>query len=182
MLTTIDFEASCLPVHGRSYPIEVGICDERGARAWLIRPAPDWAGWDWTAEAEALHGITRERLAAEGLPVARVLGELAAAVHGRRLVADSYLDARWLDTLAAAAGEPAPARIEHVEAILSRGGHGDAALIEACRIADMAVPRRHAAAADATWLFTLLESLGATTEAPLFAWAPAAMPAASALS
>nr|MEC6700676.1 hypothetical protein [Sphingobium sp. SJ10-10] len=36
---TIDFEVSCLPHHGRSFPIEVGIADSQGSRAWLIRPA-----------------------------------------------------------------------------------------------------------------------------------------------
>ena len=53
----IDFEASCLPRHGRSFPIEVGIAGGGIARSWIIRPHAAWAGWDWTAEAEALHGL-----------------------------------------------------------------------------------------------------------------------------
>ena len=36
-LIALDFEASCLPRHGRSYPIEIGIADEHG----LIRSKSD---------------------------------------------------------------------------------------------------------------------------------------------
>src|SRR3546814_5436437 len=61
-ILTIDFEASCLPRHGLSYPIEVGIAREGKARSWLIRPHDDWAGWHWSAEAEALHGLDRDRV------------------------------------------------------------------------------------------------------------------------
>ena len=51
-ILAVDFEASCLPRHGRSYPIEVGIANENGtARSWLIRPAVLWEGWTWTEEA-----------------------------------------------------------------------------------------------------------------------------------
>ena len=37
-IVTIDFEASCLPQRGRSYPIEVGIAGNKGSLAWLIQP------------------------------------------------------------------------------------------------------------------------------------------------
>ena len=87
---TIDFEASCLPRHGLSYPIEVGIARKGQARSWLIRPHDDWAGWHWSAEAEALHGLSRDRVEREGLPVETVLAELADTdemslieVHGK---------------------------------------------------------------------------------------------------
>ena len=69
-LIALDFEASCLPRHGRSYPIEIGIADEHGLiRSWLIRPPDAWAGWGWTQEAERLHGISKEQLARDGLPL-----------------------------------------------------------------------------------------------------------------
>ncbi len=84
----IDFEASCLPRHGRSFPIEVGIAGGGIARSWIIRPHAAWTGWDWTAEAEALHGLSRARIEAEGEPADLVLAQLAAAVAGCRVVAD----------------------------------------------------------------------------------------------
>ena len=102
-ILTIDFEASCLPRHGRSFPIEVGVAGGGLSRSWLIRPAACWAGWDWTQEAEALHGISRARIERDGLPAAQVLAELVATVAGRRVIADSPLDQYWLDRLAAAA-------------------------------------------------------------------------------
>ncbi|GFE75937.1 hypothetical protein NTCA1_35860 [Novosphingobium sp. TCA1] len=39
----IDFEASCLPEYGLSFPIEVAAARIDGqSRAWLIRPLPVW--------------------------------------------------------------------------------------------------------------------------------------------
>lgn len=71
-LLAIDFEASCLPRHGRSFPIEVGVADGEGwSRAWLISPHADWDDWHWTSEAENEHGITREQNDRDGLPAAR---------------------------------------------------------------------------------------------------------------
>ena len=53
----IDFEASCLPEAGESYPIEVALAKVDGStRSWLIRPSPEWQFWDWSSEAEHLHG------------------------------------------------------------------------------------------------------------------------------
>ena len=87
-LIALDFEASCLPRHGRSYPIEIGIADEHGLiRSWLIRPPDAWAGWGWTQEAERLHGISKEQLARDGLPPARVVAELEPYVRGARVIA-----------------------------------------------------------------------------------------------
>ena len=99
----IDFEASCLPEYGQSFPIEVALAKVDGSsRNWLIRPAPDWEYWDWSPQAEALHGISRELLEREGLPAAQVLAELAAAAAGCDVYADADLDAYWLETMALA--------------------------------------------------------------------------------
>jgi len=172
-LTTIDFEASCLPRHGRSFPIEVGIsADGFTARAWLIRPHDDWAGWTWSDEAEALHGITRAQLDREGLPAAVVLAELTAAVGGGAVLADSVLDAYWLETLAAAAGRSSPFRIDHVRGIIDALGAGPEAIIRAKAVADATTLTRHRAGEDARWLARFVTALEATV--PAAGWAQAA--------
>jgi hypothetical protein len=185
-LTAIDFEASCLPRHGRSFPIEVGIADERGARAWLIRPRPEWQGWDWTARAERLHGIDRATLERSGLPAVQVAAEVAAAVQGRRLIADSRLDGTWLALLMEASGSASPP-VAHVSDIMTELGTTEAEIDEACSALSGHPFRRHRAAEDARWLHGLLTRLRgmaasrmeATPKPPLFGWnAPSAQPAA----
>lgn len=151
-ILTIDFEASCLPRHGRSFPIEVGIAGPATVRSWLIRPSDDWNGWDWTDEAQALHGISRDRIMSEGRPAQAVLGELSAFVAGRRVVADSVLDQYWLETLAAAAHAPAPFAIDHVAQLLDERHVDEAAITAAVAFADANHPARHRAACDAQWL------------------------------
>lgn len=149
---TIDFEASCLPRHGRSYPIEVGIADGGMARSWLIRPHDNWEGWGWTAEAEALHGLSRERIAQEGQPAATVLAELVHATQGCRMIADSLIDQYWLDTLAAAVGMAAPFAIQHVATLFDEQGADEDRVAAAVAFADSQATTRHRAAGDALWL------------------------------
>jgi hypothetical protein len=104
MRVFLDFEASSLDDDG--YPIEVGWVFEDGrSETHLIRPAAQWTDWDETAE--AIHGISRDRLAAEGTPhdiVARrvldVLGE-----HEVYASAPSW-DGKWLSVLLRGAGLP----------------------------------------------------------------------------
>ena len=160
-ILTIDFEASCLPRHGRSFPIEVGIAGGGIARSWIIRPHAAWAGWDWTAEAEALHGLSRARIEAEGAPAAEVLAQLAAAVAGCRVVADSLIDQYWLDTLAATEGVLAPFAIDHVSMLLDEWAADEARIAAAMARADADYPARHRAAADALWLSALVAGLDA---------------------
>lgn len=184
LLTAIDFEASCLPRHGRSFPIEVGIADERGVCSWLIRPDPAWQSWTWAPQAERLHGIARSRLEEEGLPAAQVAVELVVAVRGRRLVADSHLDAHWRDVLAAAAGQGALPPIEHVGETMARIGARDAEIADAVAVLEAQPFRRHRAGDDARWLHGLIGQLQAAAQAraarPLFGWADgAARPAAA---
>ncbi|MEA3539237.1 MAG: hypothetical protein U9R73_08940 [Pseudomonadota bacterium] len=179
-IVTIDFEASCLPRHGRSFPIEVGIAHTDGrARSWLIQPVPEWSEWGWTEEAQSLHGITRQQLDRDGLPIAQVLAELTEAVAGWRVFADSHLDAGWLDTLANAARTPRPFRIEHIEALVDRFGATpeDIAAAQSCLAGETFV--RHRAGDDARWLarfvITLANVAGRRVhevEAPQFGWAP----------
>lgn len=166
-ILTIDFEASCLPRHGLSYPIEVGVAGGGKAQSWLIRPHDDWAGWHWSAEAEGLHGLSLEQVNRDGLPVETVLAELAAAVAGHRMVADSVIDQYWLETLAAAAGRATPFMIDHVSLLLDEHGAGERRIMEAVALADARYPQRHRAASDALWLSCLLDHVaGRTAERP----------------
>ena len=90
----IDFEASCLPEYGRSFPIEVAIARTDGqSRAWLIHPFPQWLDWDWSPEAERLHGISRELLEHKGLPPGHVLAEMADFAQHCAVFADADVDA-----------------------------------------------------------------------------------------
>ena len=177
-IATIDFEASCLPIHGRSYPIEVGIAeDDRSARSWLIRPHGSWRDWDWTGEAERLHGLSRAQLMAEGLPVETVATELAEALHGKRVFADSYLDGEWMATLAAAAQAPLPARVGHLEEIVATLGASGRTVAEIDAALDAQGFARHRAGEDARRLYALIEGLrrmrghSVRAGAPLFRWA-----------
>lgn len=161
-IVAIDFEASCLPVHGLSFPIEVGICDgPESARSWLIRPHPRWAGWTWSREAEALHGIGFDRLMREGLPAEQVAAELIAALHGRRVIADSWLDPVWLRTLTDAAGVDMRIPVGHIEEIIDAAKASDEQVRMLVRRLDRCGLRRHRAADDARWLFGLIDGLQA---------------------
>lgn len=104
MIAFLDFEASSLA--DDSYPIEVGWVFEDGAgETHLIRPAPAWTDWD--VMAEAIHGLSRERLMAEGEPhetVARRILE-ALSEHEVFVTAPSW-DGKWLSVLLRAAGLP----------------------------------------------------------------------------
>lgn len=166
-IMTIDFEASCLPRHGRSFPVEVGIADGDRSRSWLIRPHDDWSGWDWTAEAEALHGLTRDRIMREGQPAAVVLAELVAATQGCRVIADSLIDQYWLDTLAAAAGATTPFKIQHVVTLFDEQGADARRVAAAMAFADGQGATRHHAAGDALWLSALIAHMrGVATLSP----------------
>ncbi|AMK17415.1 MULTISPECIES: 3'-5' exonuclease [Sphingobium] len=166
-ILAIDFEASCLPRHGRSFPIEVGVAVDGWSESWLIRPHESWRGWDWTAQAQALHGLTLERLYREGLPVEAVFDRLVAAVDGRRVVADSHIDQYWLETLSRAAGEPAPFAIDHVSRLLDEYGARDECIVAAVAQADARHPLRHRAASDAAWLSTLLGHVAPGSAVPM---------------
>jgi hypothetical protein len=100
----LDFEASSLG--DDSYPIEVGwVFEDGAAEDWLIRPAPGWTDWDPTAE--AVHGIARARLEAEGAPHQAVAQRMLAALAAHQLYATApSWDGKWLSVLLRAAGLP----------------------------------------------------------------------------
>jgi hypothetical protein len=162
MRVFLDFEASSLA--DESYPIEVGWVFEDGREeSHLIRPAPGWDDWDFTAE--AIHRIGRQRLVAEGeahdAVARRILSELAT--HTVYVSAPSW-DGKWLSVLLRAGGFPRHAmRLrDSDEAMMQAARSGLAAtlapqaldaaaadLVERCRRAAAARPIAHRALADA---------------------------------
>jgi DNA polymerase III epsilon subunit-like protein len=156
----IDFEASCLPEYGQSFPIEVALATIDGeSRHWLIRPASEWEYWDWSPEAEALHGISREMLERDGQSPAQVLAELGAAAEGHAVYADADLDAFWLETLAEAVGAPVPFGVRYLGELLTELGTTRPQVVEALAEARREMPREHTARDDALRLALTLRLL-----------------------
>ena len=93
----IDIEASGFGPE--SYPIEIGIVRKNGERfCSLIKPLDSWC--HWSAEAEALHGISRALLFKRGMeikPLCRQINDFL----GRTTVYSDALshDQRWLNKL-----------------------------------------------------------------------------------
>jgi DNA polymerase III epsilon subunit-like protein len=100
----LDFEASSLGKE--SYPIEVGwVFASGGEESHLIRPAPSWN--DWSAEAEAIHHLTRERLVTEGKSHDEVAKRMLEVLSGHALYATApSWDGQWLSKLLRGAGLP----------------------------------------------------------------------------
>jgi hypothetical protein len=156
----IDFEASCLPNDGLSYPIEVAVAKVGGrSRSWLIKPAPKWFYWDWSEEAESLHGISPNLLKQKGLPARQVLEELADEVAGFRVYADSDLDSYWLETLAEACGQPLPFPILYLGELFQEMQTNSAAIEQAEGLALARMPQEHVARNDARRLAITVELL-----------------------
>ncbi|WP_274644326.1 exonuclease domain-containing protein [Pseudomonas serbica] len=95
----LDFEASGLL--GDSYPIEIGIVGCDGSRfETLIKPATGWTSW--SADAQDVHGIIRERLE-DGMEAVEVFKHLNERYAGKVLWADSAYDRFWMAVLSVAA-------------------------------------------------------------------------------
>lgn len=104
MIVFVDFEASSLGKRG--FPIEVGWAAEDGTgEGHLIRPAPGWE--EWSADAQAVHGIPLDRLLREGAPHDEVARRMVEALTGHDLYASApSWDGQWLSRLLRAAGLP----------------------------------------------------------------------------
>lgn len=104
MIVFLDFEASSLGKH--SYPIEVAWVFEDGrTTSYLIKPAAGWSDWDESAQ--AIHGIERETLLAEGTSHEVVAEQMLVALSGHALYASApSWDGKWLSALLRAAGLP----------------------------------------------------------------------------
>jgi hypothetical protein len=146
----IDFEASCLPEFGQSFPIEVAVArvDGRSA-AWLIRPAEAWKYWDWSDDAEKLHGISREMLEQEGLAPARVIAEMQAFVQDCDVYADADLDEYWLEVLCHTAGANLPFPVRYLGEFMQDRGYSRAQVVGALDRAKRLLPQEHLAREDA---------------------------------
>ncbi len=100
----LDFEASSL---GRdSYPIEAGwVFEDGSSESHLIHPASDWT--DWSESAQAVHGIPRERLFAEGQPHDWVARRMVKMLSGHSLYASApSWDGKWMSVLLRASAIP----------------------------------------------------------------------------
>jgi hypothetical protein len=103
MRVFMDFEASGLTAD--SYPIEIAWVfeDGSGGESHLIRPADGWTAW--TAAGEETHGISREKLTAEGAPADAVARRAVEALSGHDLYASApEWDGKWLSDLLEAGG------------------------------------------------------------------------------
>lgn len=98
----LDIEASGFGAG--SYPIEIGVAMPDGSlHAWLIRPLPQWVHWQDSAE--AIHGISRQRLLNEGQSVRAVADELNELLAGTTAYSDGWgVDCSWLARLFHEAG------------------------------------------------------------------------------
>ena len=84
-----------------SWPVEVGWSTVGGGtESHLIRPLAGWT--NWSAEAEAIHGVSLDYLREHGEPAEIVARRVADVVAARGVIAISAAagrDQRWLDRL-----------------------------------------------------------------------------------
>lgn len=115
--SVIDVEASGFG--SSSYPIEVGVALDSGARfSVLIRPQPDWSYWD--ARAEDTHRITQATLKAYGQPIHEVANELNSILRGHTVYSDCWVtDQPWLNRLFHTARVKQEFKVRAIEMILS---------------------------------------------------------------
>lgn len=66
------------------YPVEVAWAgaDLGAGESWLVKPPAAWADLPWEPEAEALHGLTPERLEDEGVEPRRIAARLVEDLAG----------------------------------------------------------------------------------------------------
>jgi len=103
-----------------SYPIEIAWSDQDGEiHRYLIDPTPVPTWTSWSAEAEGVHGIDRERLARNGWPPEYVATQLTDHLTGKTVYTDAPdYDARWVKRLFDAIGQPLPFAFAHVDELL----------------------------------------------------------------
>lgn len=151
-VVVIDFEASCLPEYGRSYPIEVAVgdIDTGEVNEWLIRPESRWMEWDWDPAAQRAHGLTPATIVRDGESRARVARAVARVLKGQHVLSDHPpYDQLWLARLMQ--GDPG-VRIEPIQEfwrrIVGDSAEGRALIERALAHAREIAPIRHRAGAD----------------------------------
>ena len=104
MIVFLDFEASSL--NRKSFPVEVAWVFETGeGESHLIRPQPDWT--DWEAEAEGIHGLSRQRLEREGMAADALARRMLEVLGPHDLYASApSWDGKWLSVLLRGGGQP----------------------------------------------------------------------------
>ncbi len=109
----LDCEASSLS--DNSYPVEIAWSAPDGSvESHLVRPAPDWD--EWSEQSEEVHGISRERLLAEGLPSWIVARRMNESLAGAILHSDApAFDTFWIDRLFEQHGEDRTFEIRHAD-------------------------------------------------------------------
>ena len=171
LIAFTDLEASGLGQ--ATYPIEVAYAEaddealtEGDAGSWLIAPTEDWRDYgSWDPAAESLHGLTFDRLVAEGVPVEEVARRMNARFSGVPVFSDSPLsDANWCGILFEWSPEPARFALLEFRSLIThtvRLAVGDRPLAEirplieeARTIARQAHPIAHRALPDALRLRT----------------------------
>ncbi|TVR09782.1 MAG: hypothetical protein EA401_12635 [Planctomycetota bacterium] len=114
----IDFEASSLS--RQSFPIAVAWNKPCGEiRRFLISPqdVPEWVDWD--PASEAIHGLDRERLVANGWAPDYVCEEICHDLAEQVVWADApQYDGMWLQALFSAAEQSPPFSLSHIENLL----------------------------------------------------------------
>lgn len=97
MISVIDIEASGFGAE--SYPIEVGVVTSTNVRLCaLIHPFSDWQHWN--VEAEAIHGISRETLFANGVQPRGLCLQMNDLLGGTAIYSDAWVhDNDWLNKL-----------------------------------------------------------------------------------
>ena len=111
----IDFEASGFGPD--SYPIAVAWNDPDSVihRA-LINPTfiPTWTHWD--DQSQSIHGLSRKRLAEEGLHPVEVARRLTRDLARMRVFSDApVFDGQWLERLFTASHLPVPFEMDHAD-------------------------------------------------------------------
>jgi len=115
----LDFEASSLT--SAAYPIEVAWSLPDGSvESYLISPEGVDKWTDWSLEAQNVHGISRQELAAEGQPPAWVCQRMYQQLLGEAIYTDSpYYDGLWLTELFSVGWDSRPEfELFHVDNLL----------------------------------------------------------------
>ena len=154
--TVLDIEASGF---GRdSYPIEIGyVLPDGGGYCTLVRPEAAWTHWD--AEAQRLHGITRDTVLLHGRPALEIARHLNQVLRGQTVYTDGWAnDYSWIGTLFDVADLSPSFHIENLRALLT---DSDAARWHQMKdqVAQELNLRRHRASSDARLLQMTLRRL-----------------------
>lgn len=112
----LDFEGASL--YADSFPIEIGWCGVDASKpcSLLIQIHESWRKRTWSPDAQDVHKISPEMLAARGAPAAEVWAVAKAWLGRARVFSDApSWEQHWLNELATAAGERCAIRVSAVE-------------------------------------------------------------------